>query len=106
MFLLGGTLFAGLVDPLIADDNREWWARSAGYFLILAAAWVILGSICLGIPQSFEVAKISLAKGLELFNPKPVSGIDASLGFLITIVSGTLAYYTRIAKELTSVAKS
>jgi hypothetical protein len=50
-FLAAVTLFAGLVDPIIEDDDREWWARSFGFLLLSAGMWMFLGFVSLGFPS-------------------------------------------------------
>jgi hypothetical protein len=106
MFLGAEVLFAGLADPLIEDDNREWWVRSAGYFLLFIAGWAILGSICLGIPWQVGLAKISATFDLELFDKLTLPNrLIPNVGIPIAIISGAIAYYTRITKELTAEAE-
>jgi hypothetical protein len=106
MFLVAEVLFAGLADPLIQDDNREWWARSAGYFLLFIAGWAILGSVCLGIPWQVGLATISSNLDLKLSNELMLpSGLIPNVGIPVAIISGAIAYYTRITKELTAQAE-
>jgi hypothetical protein len=106
IFLVAGTLFAGLVDPLIQDDNREWWARSAGYFLLFVVVWAILGSVCLGIPWQVKLASISPAWDLHLNESLRLpKNFDPKLSIPVVIVSGAIAYYTRLVRELTAETK-
>lgn len=54
LFFLQTTIFSGVAGKLNDDEDREWWARLAGWTLILATlvtltnAIVILGPIVLG----------------------------------------------------------
>ena len=50
IFLCAGIVFAALVDPLIEDENREWWARSAGYLILLTLGWLCLTLLSVGVP--------------------------------------------------------
>jgi hypothetical protein len=45
IYLLAGVLFAGLVNPLLSDDDREWWARAAGYLLLTSFLWLLFASL-------------------------------------------------------------
>ena len=47
IYLLGVALFAGLVNPILSDDDREWWARSSGYLFFASALWVIVAAVSL-----------------------------------------------------------
>lgn len=44
-FGIGETLFAGLVSRWTADEDREWWGRSAAGILIIMAAWSAIGVV-------------------------------------------------------------
>jgi hypothetical protein len=108
-YLLTGTIFAGLVDPLVQDDNREWWARSAGYFLLFAAFWLILGTVCVGIPQLTQIVNfdpgacpggVSFAvSGFKL------QSFSSALGVFMLFGSGALAYATRLETEIAETIK-
>jgi protein-S-isoprenylcysteine O-methyltransferase Ste14 len=47
IYLLGVVLFAGFVNPILSDDDREWWARSSGYLLFFTALWLIIFGVSL-----------------------------------------------------------
>jgi hypothetical protein len=106
-FLVAGTLFAGLVDPLVEDENREWWARSAGYFLMFVLLWVGLASISVSVPCFFGLLTPegigSKAWVLHLTNQHgtmlTTSGLVALLG------GGATAFLTRAESQLSAAAK-
>ena len=95
-----------MVDPLVQDENREWWARSAGYLLLLSTGWLILGSVCVGLPY--------LPMGFIKFNPAACPGgvcisvdkisffsVPGRLGFLVVLGTGIVAYLTRLEGQIT-----
>src|SRR6185295_17777999 len=48
-FVVGETVFAGLVSRWTDDEDREWWSRSAAWLLIVVAAWVaVSGAVIYG----------------------------------------------------------
>lgn len=47
IYLLGVALFAGFVNPILSDDDREWWARSSGYLLFTVVLWLIVFAVSL-----------------------------------------------------------
>ena len=59
-FLAAATLFAGLVDPIIEDDDREWWARSFGFLLASAGMWTFFGFVSIGFP-TIKVSGLAVA---------------------------------------------
>jgi hypothetical protein len=109
MFLVAGALFAGLVDPLVQDDSREWWARSGGYFILFAVVWVLSGIICVGIPSLLGLVRFihqPHSSGLY-FCPYLAGQINFnSSGALITaLASGAIAYLTRVEGQISDTAK-
>ena len=44
-FVVGETLFAGLASRWTADEDREWWSRSAAWILIVVAAWCAISAV-------------------------------------------------------------
>jgi hypothetical protein len=47
IFLLAGTLLAGLTSYITEDKDREWWARAGGTLLAVALAWLAFSAIVL-----------------------------------------------------------
>jgi hypothetical protein len=108
IFLCAETLFAALVDPLLEDENREWWARSAGYFLMLTIGWLAIGFISLGVP--------SLLGGVDLHDPRSAGnlwfdlrGLPDSFTFPTWLTAlfggGLIAFLTRVEGTVSSAAK-
>ncbi|MBV8900753.1 MAG: patatin-like phospholipase family protein [Verrucomicrobia bacterium] len=107
-YLCAGTLFAALTDPLVEDENREWWARSAGYFLMLAIGWLAVGFVSLGVP--------GLLGGVQLHDPR-VSGTvwfdlpgfpdHFALPAWLTVLfgGGAIAFLTRLEGTVSAAEK-
>jgi uncharacterized membrane protein YdjX (TVP38/TMEM64 family) len=70
--LIAATLFAGIADPLVEDENREWWARSAGYFLLLMFTWLIAVYISLPPDNLLKAANGAIQHILGPKIPEPV----------------------------------
>jgi hypothetical protein len=81
--LIAATLFAGIADPLVEDENREWWARSAGYFLLLMLSWLIVFYISLPPDQLAGAAK-------SVLGPQMPAWASILFG------SGAISFLTRV----------
>jgi patatin-like phospholipase len=93
IYLLGVALFAGFVNPVLSDDDREWWARSSGYLLFSAALWLLVSGVALCgeiFPPLFEWIANKLKWHLFSLDS---SGI--TWGSVATGISGLLALLTR-----------
>jgi len=51
LVLLAVTLFAGVSSRWTEDEDREWWARFAGWVLIAIVFWVVVSSLVLIAPE-------------------------------------------------------
>jgi hypothetical protein len=51
MFLLGATVFVGLISLLTEDEDREWWARFGAWVLVSGLAWAVVSSLVLFAPE-------------------------------------------------------
>jgi Patatin-like phospholipase len=92
-YLLGVALFAGFVNPILSDDDREWWARSSGYLLFSAALWLIVSgvSLCGDIfPSLLDWFSHGFKGGCFPIN---ISGV--TWGSVATGISGLVALLTR-----------
>ena len=47
LFLLAATLFVGLSGRVTDDEDREWWARSGGWTLMISIVWTITTTLVL-----------------------------------------------------------
>lgn len=65
LFSLGGSIYIGVMGPLLPTARREWWGRLGGVLLALSGAWVVLFLIVLGSTRLVENLG-SLLPGLQL----------------------------------------
>ena len=47
LFLVAATLFVGLSGRFTDDEDREWWARSGGWTLMVITVWTITAALVL-----------------------------------------------------------
>jgi hypothetical protein len=93
IYLLGVALFAGFVNPILSDDDREWWARSSGYLLFAAALWLIVFVVTL-CGEIFPSLLDWFSQGLNGYNfALNFSGM--TWGSVATAISGLVALLTR-----------
>jgi hypothetical protein len=84
-FLAGQILSAGLtshVDPQSGDRNREWWARSSGWFGAVALGWLGISWLVIFGPHELErahaliLAFVTAGSGaISLLGASPISGL-------------------------------
>lgn len=89
IFLAAQTLFAGLTDPIVEDENREWWARSAGYFVMMALGWSLFSLVALVLPVSHNQVSETIRSFFQ--DPAKVGGAG--------LLSGAIAFVTRIENQ-------
>ncbi len=51
LFLLAATLFVGLSGRFTDDEDREWWARSGGWALMVSIVWNTIAALVLFVPR-------------------------------------------------------
>jgi len=88
--LIAATLFAGIADPLVEDENREWWARSAGYFLLLTFTCLTAFYISLPPDQLIDAARGVMKNAVSPNVPEPAKWAAVVFG------SGAISFFTRI----------
>lgn len=54
MFNVAAILGVGLTSEFSGDDDREWWARSGGWVLIVMAVWLVFSAAVLFGPSLME----------------------------------------------------
>jgi hypothetical protein len=81
IFLAGETLFAGLASQWTVDEDREWWARCAGWVLIAVVAWV-------AVSYTVMIGPFVLVKLPQVF--APLGGLSAIATALLARSSLTM----------------
>ncbi|HEY7335957.1 MAG TPA: patatin-like phospholipase family protein [Bryobacteraceae bacterium] len=51
IYFLATAVFIGLTSKTTFDDDREWWARSGGWLLIVSIGWAAVSSLAIGGPE-------------------------------------------------------
>jgi hypothetical protein len=66
IYFFAAALFIGLSSTITLDEDREWWARSGGWILIVALAWAAASALVIGGPHLVANLdrRISAAGGL------------------------------------------
>ena len=62
IFLVTGLFLVGFVSRCTTDEDREWWARSMAWLLIVMVGWTALSTLVLYGPGLFLKIKYSLIK--------------------------------------------
>jgi hypothetical protein len=87
IYFFATALFSGLTSKRTNDEDREWWARSGGWVLIVACAWAAASSLVIGGPAliAWAGAKATAAGGAGGL----LSGILGSLAGLSSKTSAS-----------------
>ncbi|MDQ6622033.1 MAG: patatin-like phospholipase family protein [Verrucomicrobiota bacterium] len=64
-FFLAIMVFAGISSRWTSDSDREWWGRATGWFLVLAAGWILISGLVVFGPLFLQWGT-SLASTLTL----------------------------------------
>jgi hypothetical protein len=72
IFAFASMLLVGCSSYFLEDEDREWWARSGGWFLALAIGWLTLSGVTLYASEvlghSFQaVSSLAAASGITGF---------------------------------------
>ena len=97
IFLGVETLFAGLTDPVVEDEDREWWARSAGYVLMIALGWSAGALLSIALPDYVNGHWSSFISRTPFHN-------STNLG-LAGLVSGIVAFISRNESRVAEIQK-
>jgi hypothetical protein len=92
--LIAATLFAGIADPLVEDENREWWARSARYFILLMFTWLIAFYISLPPDNLLKAANGAIQNILGQKIPESAKWASVLFG------SGAISFLTRVEGKI------
>jgi hypothetical protein len=61
VFLFAGALLVGATSYVTEDEDREWWARAGGWYLIIALGWVAFAFIVLYATDALHWADLRLS---------------------------------------------
>jgi len=81
LFWLATTLYAGVLRRFSSEEEREWWARASGWWLIAAVGWLA----CFGLVVYLAPLVLS-AIGLALPAPAQLGAGGAVLGALTSAI--------------------
>ena len=94
VFWLTVTIYAGLTRSWKSEEDREWWARAAGYWLLGAVAWGALALAGLLLPRLLLAVPDML--GFETVGSGTLTGGAALLG----VLSSVWGYWSRNGDKL------
>ncbi len=87
-FFLAIMVFAGISSRWTGDPDREWWGRATGWFLALAAGWVLMSGLLVFGP-------LLLSRGVRLGSTLAAGAISG----LLTILASRSSYIPANDKE-------
>jgi hypothetical protein len=61
VFLFAGALLVGATSYVTEDEDREWWARAGGWYLVIALGWVAFAFIVLYATDALHWADLRLS---------------------------------------------
>lgn len=88
VFLLMNFFYVGTLSNVTVSEDREWWARSAGWILVAALCWAGLSALAIWGPIAL----------MALFQDKTwLKGLVAALGGATGIVTALMGHSTATA---------
>ena len=92
VLLLVNFLFTGLASRITADEDREWWARSAAWIVITIFSWIAFNMIALWGAQAITPTTTGNRLQVFLGEPKVTGYFKAILGAFggVTGIAGAL----------------
>ncbi len=61
IYFFSTALFIGLASKRTNDEDREWWARSGGWILIVSSAWAVASTLVIAGPILIHWMGVKLA---------------------------------------------
>ena len=108
VLLLVNFLFTGLASWVSEDEDREWWARSAAWILIMICGWVAINALVLWGAQIFSTDtsdRLVVFLG-EVKENSAAKALFATFGGVTGLVGLLLAVRTKVSKSLGSSASA
>ncbi|CAN5916771.1 hypothetical protein BH11PSE8_BH11PSE8_46330 [soil metagenome] len=97
IFWVGVTAYSGLANRITSEDDREWWARSAAWWLGAGFAWLLGATLVIYLPLWL----LGLPWLQKASGPSTV-GIGAAL---LSIVTGAVGYWSKNGATVKQKAK-
>jgi hypothetical protein len=101
VFFVTGTLLVGLTSYITEDEDREWWARAGGLYLLIAVSWFAFAIVVLYAAETLTFLDIKL-KAAALALTSATGWSVARLG----ASSGTAAGRRESAKQMSDAKQS
>jgi len=92
IFLVTGLFQVGLVSRWTTDEDREWWARSMAWLLIVMVGWTAVSALVIYGPDLFLKIKSSLLKWA-------LGASGGVAGVIISVLGYSDKTYTFIKKK-------
>jgi Patatin-like phospholipase len=103
VLLLVNFLFTGLASWVSEDQDREWWARSAAWILIMICGWIAINVLVLWGAQAFTDSSDHLVVFLGQVQENPMAkAIFAAFGGMTGLVGLLLTFRSKVSKSLGS----
>jgi hypothetical protein len=103
VMLLVNFLFTGLASWVTADEDREWWGRSAAWILITIVGWIVFNATVLWGAQAIRATTTGNQLEVFLGQPKATGFAQALLGAfggVTGIVAGLLTLRHKLSNTL------
>jgi len=103
VLLLVNFLFTGLASWVSKDQDREWWARSAAWLLIMICGWIAINVLVLWGAQAFTDSSDQLVVFLGRVQENTAAkAIFAAFGGMTALVGVLLTLRSKVSKSLGS----
>jgi hypothetical protein len=65
LFVITGIVLVGLTSYVTEDDDREWWARAAGWYMAVAAGWVVFAALVIYSTEALNWLDVRISGSLS-----------------------------------------
>jgi hypothetical protein len=89
LMTFGATLIAGFTSRFTEVEDQEWWARSGGWILIFAAAWILFHVLVLFGPILFVNLQTELINRKN-WSFKALTDLKATITTVIGLIAGAI----------------
>jgi hypothetical protein len=103
VLLLINFLFSGLASRITEDEDREWWGRSAAWFLITIFGWIVVNVIVLWGAQAISATTTGNQLQVFLGDVKATpeaKGILGAFGGITGIAGALLTLRSKLSSRL------